>query len=198
VPKDSGYAAWDEVDVERYEARWPVGTKERIWLAVLLYTGLRRSDAVVIGRQHVRDGVATLITKKTKTQVSIPILATLQDILRAGPTSDLAFVCGERRQPLNEETFGTYFRAACNAAGVAKSAHGVRKVSAIRLAHAGASVAELNAIFGWTGSEMAMLYIKKADNARLAKAARARLDGTVGEQIRPAPGVEVRDKEVKK
>jgi integrase len=198
MPKDGGYAAWTEDDVERYEARWSIGTKERVWLAVLLYTGLRRSDAVVIGKQHIRNGVATLTTKKTKTQVSIPIVRVLREILDAGPTGDLAFICGRQSRPLHEETFGTYFRDACDAADVAKSAHGVRKVSAIRLAHAGATVAELNAIFGWTGSDMAMFYIEQADRARLAKTAMARLDGTGDEQIRPAPFSTVRDAEGKR
>jgi integrase len=52
--------------VAAYEARWPIGTKERVWLDVLLYTGLRRGDAVRLGRQHVRDGVATLRTEKSQ------------------------------------------------------------------------------------------------------------------------------------
>ena len=29
-----------------YERRWPIGTRQRVWLDVLLYTGLRRGDAV--------------------------------------------------------------------------------------------------------------------------------------------------------
>jgi Phage integrase family. len=45
---------------------------------------------------------------------------------------------------------GNYFRTACNKAGVHKSAHGVRKISATRAANAGANVAELKALFGWT------------------------------------------------
>jgi integrase len=192
MPKTGGYIPWTEEDVEKYEAHWPIGTKERVWLAVLLYTGLRRSDAVIIGKQHVKHGTATLITRKTKTQVSIPIVRALASILDAGPTGDLAFVCGERGQPLHKETFTRYFRAACNAAGVAKSAHGVRKVCAIRLAYAGCPVAEMNAIMGWTGSAMAMRYIEQADKARLAKAGMARLDGTTGEQIPPALIVKVR------
>ena len=61
---------------------------------------LRRGDAVRIGRQHVRDGVATISTEKTGMTVTIPILPALQEILQAGPSSDLAFICGERGQPL--------------------------------------------------------------------------------------------------
>src|SRR6516165_3564290 len=44
--KGDGFPAWTEDDVARYQAKWPVGTKERVWLDVLLYTGLRRGDAV--------------------------------------------------------------------------------------------------------------------------------------------------------
>ena len=41
-----GFAVWTVDDVAAYEARWPEGTRERVWLHVLLYTGLRRGDAV--------------------------------------------------------------------------------------------------------------------------------------------------------
>jgi integrase len=197
MPKDGGYAAWTEDDVARYEARWPIGTKERVWLGVLLYTGLRRGDAVLLGPQHIRDGVATLLTEKTKTRVTFPILPVLDGILQAGPSGDLAFICGAKGQPLVKDSFGTYFRDACNAAGVNKSAHGVRKIGAIRAAHNGATVAELDAIFGWTGGKMAALYTEEADRARLAKGAMSKLGGTAGEQIIPAPTVEVRDSDQK-
>jgi integrase len=46
------------VHVTAYEKRWPIGTRQRVWLDVLLYTGLRRGDAVRLGRQHIREGVA--------------------------------------------------------------------------------------------------------------------------------------------
>jgi integrase len=174
--KTDGFPVWTEDDVERFEARWPIGTKERVWLAVLLYTGLRRGDAVRIGRQHIRDGVATLRTEKTGITVTLPILPALEAILQAGPCADLAFICGESRRPLTKESFGNQFRDACNAAGVKKSAHGVRKIGATRAANSGATVAELEAIFGWSGGGMASLYTRAADRARLAKRAMTKLD----------------------
>jgi integrase len=99
-PKTQGFPVWTEEDVAAYEARWPIGTKERVWLDVLLYTGLRRGDAVRLGRQHVRDGVATLRTEKSQEQVTvtIPILPVLAATLDAGPTGELAFICGENRR----------------------------------------------------------------------------------------------------
>ena len=55
--------------------------------------------------------------------------------------------------------------------GVNKSAHGVRKIGATRAANNGATVAELEAIFGWIGGRMASLYTQAADRARLARRA---------------------------
>jgi hypothetical protein len=101
----------------------------------------------------------------------------LDDILRAGPCGELAFICGERGQPLTKESFGNRFRDACNAAGVKKSAHGVRKIGAIRAALNGATVAGLDAIFGWRGGGMAALYVREADRARLAKSVEAGRNG---------------------
>ncbi|MER8816892.1 tyrosine-type recombinase/integrase [Mesorhizobium sp. M0027] len=166
--KSGGFEAWTEDDIEAYENRWAVGTKERVWLHVLLYTGLRRGDAVNIGRQHVRNGVATLKTEKTGTEVNIPILPALAETLAKGPTGDLAFIVGENGRPLTKESFGNMFRAACNEAGVKKSAHGVRKIGAVRAAEAGVTMRELEALFGWTGGTMASLYTKTADRKRLA------------------------------
>ena len=135
---------WTEEEVERYYARWPLGTKERVWIDVLLFTGLRRGDAVRLGRQHVRDGVATLRTEKSQGEmiVSIPILPILQRTLDAGPIGDLAFICGKSGKPFSKESFGTAFKEACKAAGVFnRSAHGCRKIGATRAAENGASVA---------------------------------------------------------
>ena len=36
--------AEDAEDIAAFEAYWPLGTKERVWFAVLLHTGLRRGD----------------------------------------------------------------------------------------------------------------------------------------------------------
>jgi integrase len=193
-PKGGGFPVWTEDDVARYEARWPIGTKERVWFDVLLYTGLRRGDAVQLGRQHVRDGVATIRTEKTVVTVTIPILPVLSGTLAAGPCGELAFICGEGGRPLTKESFGNAFRGACRAAGVAKSAHGVRKIGATRAAENGATVAELEAIFGWSGGGMASLYTRAADRARLAKSTMAKLARTAGEHSIPAPHGKVRER----
>src|SRR5262245_4321547 len=169
--KNGGFPIWAAGEVERYEQRWPLGTKERVWLDVLLYTGLRRGDAVRLGKQHVRNGVATLRTEKSQGEITVtlPILPALATTLKVGPIGDLAFICGDKGKPLTKESFGNLFRRAVRAAGIGgKSAHGLRKVGAVRAAEAGATVAELEAIFGWRGGRMASLYTESGDRRRLA------------------------------
>ena len=162
-----------------------------MWLAVLLYTGLRRGDAVRLGKQHVRNGVATLRTEKTGTDVHIPLLPPLLEALRAGPTGELAFICGANGKPMTKESFGNAFSDACRATGVNKSAHGLRKIGATRAANNGATVARLNAIFGWTGSKMASLYTQAADRERLAREAIGKLLNDSGTSV-PEPVQKVR------
>jgi len=64
LPKSKGFKAWTEADVEKYEARHPIGSKARLALDLLLYTGVRRSDVVKLGPQMERDG--KLIFTETK------------------------------------------------------------------------------------------------------------------------------------
>jgi integrase len=95
--------------------------------------------------------------------------------LAAGPCGDLAFIAGSDDKPMTKEGFGNAFRNACRAAGVPGSAHGLRKIAATRAANAGATVAELEAIFGWTGGRMASLYTRAANRRLLARRAMHKL-----------------------
>jgi integrase len=121
----------------------------------------------------------------------LPILPVLATTLEAGPCGDLTFIIGERGQPLTKESFGNLFRDACKAARVPGSAHGVRKIAATRAANHGATVAQLEAIFGWEGGKMASLYTRSADRQRLAIEAMYKLANDDGTSI-PAPWHPVR------
>jgi len=194
----TGFKMWTEEEMAAYERRWPIGTRQRVWLDVLAYTGLRRGDAVRIGKQHVRNGVATIKTEKSafQTLVTLPILPVLQRTLDAGPCGDLTYIVGANGKPMTKESFGNVFRKACNAAGVPGSAHGVRKIAATRAAENGATVAELEAIFGWHGGQMASHYMREANRVRLSKEAMHKLANETGNSI-PSPAAPVRDSEAK-
>ncbi|MBX9740968.1 MAG: tyrosine-type recombinase/integrase [Beijerinckiaceae bacterium] len=172
---DTGFHTWTEEEVERFEARWPVGTRERLALDILLYTGLRRGDAVRVGRQHVREGVITIRAEKTREQLVLPILAPLAASIAATKTGTLTYLATERGTPFVKESFGTWFRKACTAAKCPGSAHGLRKAGATRAANNSASDRELMALFGWSTAKMATHYTRSADQQRLARQASEKL-----------------------
>jgi integrase len=174
-PKTDGFKMWTDDEVDQFEARWPRGTRERVMFDLFLYTGLRRGDVALLGKQHVRKSVITIDTEKTGTRVTIPLLPVLAQTLKAGPIGDLAYVVTASGQPMSKEVVGNLFRVACRAAGINKSAHGLRKAAATRAANNGATVAQLEAIFGWEGGRMASHYTKNADREALAKSAMSKL-----------------------
>jgi site-specific recombinase XerD len=187
-----GFAPWTRDDVEAYHKRWPLGTRQRVWLDAILYTGLRRGDVHRVGRQHARNGVISLRTEKAgeTIAVTLPILPVLQRTLDAGPIGDLAWCCGERGGPFTKESFGNAFAEAARIAGVKKSAHGVRKIAATIAAENGATAHQLMAIFGWLNINEAEHYTREVERARLAAQAMSTLDET-GTSI-PAPSDNVR------
>lgn len=176
-PRTSGFPVWSEDDITQYENRWPLGTRERVMLDVFAYTGLRRGDAAVVGKQHVRNGVISIQTEKTGMWVHLPILPILQRTLDAGPLGDLVFIARQDGASFSKEGLGNAFRDACRAAGiVGKSAHGLRKAAATRLADNGATESQLEAIFGWSGGQMAALYTRAANRRKGAESAMSKLD----------------------
>jgi site-specific recombinase XerD len=191
-PKTKGFPVWEENEIIQFEQRWPRGTRERVMFDIYCYTGLRRGDAAALGRQHIKSGVISIDTEKTGTRVTIPVLEVLQKTLDAGPTGDLAFIASAKGHRMTKESVGNAFRDACRAAGIKKSAHGLRKAAATRAANNGATEAQLEAIFGWEGGKMAALYTRTANREKLASGAMSTLARTEPETSIPAPQGQVR------
>ncbi|WP_296097362.1 tyrosine-type recombinase/integrase [uncultured Agrobacterium sp.] len=175
-----GFPIWTLEDINNFTKRWPLGTRERLAFELIVASGLRRSDAVRAGRQHLTDDVLKIKTQKTNTQVTVEFSPRVLDLIEQTQTGDFAFIVGKKGLPLTKESFGNWFRDTCRAAGVEKSAHGLRKFSATLAAEAGATSHQLMAQFGWVNVKQAEVYTKGADRALLGKAS-SRL---VEEQIR--------------
>lgn len=168
-----GFYTWTDADVQRYEDFYPVGTRARLALALLLYTGVRRDDVVRLGRQHVKGQTLVFVPRKTRhlrAEASVkPILSELERIIAASPTGDLAFLVTAHGQPFTANGFGGRFRDWCDKAGLPQcTAHGLRKAGATRAANLGATDRQLMALFDWTSSSQATTYTKKADKTKLA------------------------------
>jgi integrase len=171
-----GHHVWTVGEVEQFRARWQLGTRERLAMDLLLFTGLRRSDIFRLGRQHVTGEVLAIRTEKTGKAVHVPIWPELRASIDATPTGDLAFLTTSAGKPFTSaNSFGIWFGEACKAAGVPGRAHGLRKAGATIAADNGASAHELMAMFGWSRLSMAETYTKGANEKRLASSASERI-----------------------
>ena len=173
VPASRGYTTWTEDDISRFETAYPIGTKARLALALLLYTCQRRGDVIRMGRQHVKGGFLTVRQSKTGATVAIPLHPELQAILAASGASNLAFLTTATGKPFTPGAFTNWFGTLCRAAGLplGLSAHGLRKAMCRRLAEAGCSANQIAAISGHATLREVGRYTKAADQKRLAAAA---------------------------
>jgi integrase len=167
---------WSEPEIAQYEACHPIGSRARLAMALLLYTGQRRSDVVRMGPQHVRGGRISVRQQKTGTTLEIPLHPRLAEILAASPPGNLAFLVTSTGAPFSAAGFGNLIREWCDEAGLPQcSAHGLRKAQCRRLAEAGCTAPEIAAVSGHKSLSEVQRYIEKANQAILASAAIAKL-----------------------
>jgi len=165
--KTDGFPAWTIEDVQKFRAVHAVGTPERLAMELMLLAGLRRSDVAVIGRQHIQGRVLTIDTAKTGSRVSIELSDDLVRAIDATQRKGLHLIESSQGKPFTKESFGNWFREKCTDAGVSKSAHGLRKLSATLAAEGGAGSHQLMAQYGWTKLSTAEIYTKGVDRKRL-------------------------------
>lgn len=173
--KSDGFPAWEDEDIAAFRAKHPLGSRARLAMELALGTIQRRGDIVRLGRQHMREGTLSFKQKKTGQQVDIPVLPELQAALDAVPADQMTFLQTEFGKPFVAQGFGNWFRDVCNEAGVKKSAHGLRKAGATRLAEHGCTDHEIMAWGGWTSLTEVQRYTKRANRKRLAVAGAEKL-----------------------
>jgi len=183
--RGAGYRSWQEPDIAAFRAAYPVGTRARLALELLLCTGQRRGDVTRMGRQHIRDGVLYVRQEKTGAEVNIPILPPLQAAIDAMPAEHLTFLVSANGGPLTPHGFGNWFRACCRKAGLnGLSPHGLRKATCRILAEAGRSANQIASVSGHTTLKEVERYTKAADRKRMAGEAMKGMAEAFGEQPR--------------
>jgi len=170
--RSSGFHTWTDDEIATFEGRWPLGTRERLALALLMFTGQRRGDVIRMGRQHIRATGIEVVQGKTGTRLTIPVHPALREALAAWPSNHLTFLVTRDGAPFTAAGFGNWFRQACNAAGLPKrcSSHGLRKAVARQLAEAGHSTRQIMAVGGWKSMSEVERYTRAASQQRLAEA----------------------------
>lgn len=184
-----GFHTWTEAEIAQFETRHPIGSKARLALSLMLYTGQRRSDAVGMGWQHMEGGKIRVRQIKTTAALLIPLHPSLRTVLAATPRNNLTFLTTAHGKPFSAAGFGNWFRDQCDAAGLPQcSAHGLRKAAARRLAEAGCTHSEIKAITGHKTDKEVAHYTAAADQSRLAERAmsnlRKRLDTSAAKSLK--------------
>jgi integrase len=168
---------WTDAEIKQFESRWPLGTRERLALALLLYTAQRGGDVVRLRRSDIKGGVIRLVQQKTGEEVFIDIHPALARAIEAGPSLGLTLIGDRYGRPIKRGRLTALIASAVAAAGLPPRcvAHGLRKAGLRRLAEHGATTKEIAAVSGHRTLKEVERYTSKADQQRLARAAIQRL-----------------------
>jgi integrase len=170
-----GFHTWTVEEIRQFEAAHPIGTMARMAVAVLVFTGQRRSDAVLFGRQHETKGGGSLSFTQFKgrnrkpVKLVIPILPELRAIIDNTPRKGMTYIETEFGRPFTANGFGNRFRKWCDDAGLPHcSAHGLRKAGATVAAENGATERQLMDIFGWRTAKQVEAYTRAVRQEKVA------------------------------
>lgn len=164
---------WSEAELDAYEARWKLGTRERLAYAALLYTGQRGGDVVKLPRPAPNATSITLTQEKTGTELTIPIKSELRQAIAAGPTNIRFLIADAKGRPIKRPALTLLIRRAAGLAGLPKkcTAHGLRKSLLRRLAEGGKSSKEIASVSGHKTLKEIERYTQAADQRTLAESA---------------------------
>jgi integrase len=171
------FHTWTDEELAAYEARWPVGTRERTAFGLLLYTGQRLGDVRKMSWRDL-DGPGINVTQgKTGTRLWVPLHPDLAALLEQWPKSHVAMLTTNFGQPFTVKGFGNWMADRIRMAGLPDRCvtHGLRKAAARRLADCGCTPHQIMAITGHRSLKEVQRYTRGAEQRRLAQAAMAQL-----------------------
>ena len=178
-PKTNEIRSWTETEIEAFEERWPVGTKQRLAFALLLHTGQRRGDVYRMTWADVTERTIRVAQRKTGTKLTISLHRDLLALLAVAERKHVTILNTAQGRPFTVAGFGQWLREAMTAAGLPADCkpHGLRKAAGRRLAEAGCSANEIMSVLGHKTMAEAERYTREADQAKLAAAAVLKLEG---------------------
>jgi integrase len=176
-PKGKEIRAWTDAEMEAFERRWPIGTKQRTAYALMLNMGTARIDTHVL-TWHQVDNDATYTRHKTGVAVEMMVADDLRKALEATPRKHVTVINTEYGKPYTLDGFSRFMRDAITAAGLPLDCqpHGLRKTLGRMFADAGASAHDIMAALGHTTLAEAERYTREADRRRGGKRAVVKLN----------------------
>lgn len=189
-PAYGGWKAWPDAMLDRFEARWPIGSTPRLVYALALYFGHRRSDITrVRPADFLVDGV-TFTQRKTSKELWLPIHPNLKEVLEKADMKRPYVVMTQYGQPFSPKALGMRMQEWTKAAGIppGHTLHGLRKTLGKALAEGQATTRQLMDVLGHTDIAHAELYSREAEQKRMAKAGMEKLDGWRRKKAGEPPG----------
>jgi site-specific recombinase XerC len=178
-PDYKGWKAWPDEMLDRFEARWPVGSTPRLVYSLALYFGHRRSDVSRVKPSDLAEFSTNVVQQKTGKSLTLPIHPNLQDVLAAIPDLDKreTVVLTAWGKPFSAKALGMRMQKWTKAAGIppGHTLHGLRKTLGKALAEHQATTRQLMDMLGHDNIAHAELYSREADQKKMAVAAMEKL-----------------------
>jgi enterobacteria phage integrase len=169
--KRGTHHTWNEGELKTFEAKWPLGTRQRLAYALLLYTGQRVGDVAKMNRADIVDGELHVIQQKTGAELYLPIVPELEQAMRAYPARGLSLIGADDGRPMTRAGLSQMMRSAIKEAGLPAKcvSHGLRKAAMRRLAEGGKTEKQIAAVSGHKTLREVERYTAAADQRRLAQ-----------------------------
>lgn len=173
----AGIHDWTNAEIEQYRAHHALGTMARLTMELALNTAARRCNVNKIERDHIKGGYITVAHVKDNNVATVPMLATTRAALDALPAAPIRYlVTTAFGKPFTDAGLGNRMRKWCNEAGLPNcSIHGLRKAISRKLAEAGATDAQGQAVTGHKKDSTFAYYRAGANRKALATEAMSNL-----------------------
>jgi len=168
---------WTDAELAAFEARWPIGTRERLAYALLGCLGQRVGDTARMRRSDISNGTITIVQEKTGTELTLTLHPALLTAMKAYPVKGIYLIGDKHGRPIGDRALAGVVKRAVKAAGLPSHCvpHGLRKALMRRLAESSATTKEIASVSGHKTLGEIERYVAKADQRKLSAAAMAKL-----------------------
>jgi integrase len=177
--REGSIHTWTDAELQTFEGRWPLGTRQRTAYALALYTGQRRSDVARMtwADYDANAGTIRVTQMKTGAELLVPVHPALKQALEAWPRHHIAILANAKGHGTSIHGFGGFMAEAISKAGLPARCvlHGLRKAAVRRLAEAGCSALQIMAVTGHRTLAEVQRYAAQAQQEPMAREAISRL-----------------------
>lgn len=170
--------AWTDVEMEAFETRWAIGTKQRAAYELMVNVGTARVDTHLTTWMQADAEDFEYTRRKTGVPVLVEKANSLQEALAALPRRHVCILTTEWGKPFTVDGFSGWMRDAMTSAGLTLDCrpHGLRKTFGRKLADAGCTAHEIMAALGHLTLAEAERYTREADRRRGGRRAIVKLE----------------------